>query len=138
MVRKGVWKGEAVKEDPLDAVVTFVKWEGDIIAFFRAYRSAGEKDFTKTKPELKSRHRPEIAYWALEGYVHNGQHGCFDEEILRHCIKCGYVATPDEYAPLKKELEGLFAYVVYPHQHGRLKLRGKWYDRKETKRCKTR
>lgn len=117
------------KDEPLDAVTTFVKWKGEIIAYFRAYRQKGEKDFTKTKAELMNAHRPEIAYWALDGYVHDGQHGYFDEEVLRHCIKCGYVATPEEYGPLKKELEDLFAYVIYPHQRGKLKLRGKWYDK---------
>ena len=122
-------------DEPLDAVVTFVKWKGEVIAYFRAYRQKGERDFTKTKPTLKNGWcEPKYRYWALEGYVHNGQHGDFDEEILCSARR----ATPEEYWPLKKELEDNFAYVVYPHQHGRLKLLGKWYDRKETKRCKTR
>lgn len=118
-------------DEPLDAITTFVKWKGDVIAFFRAYRQKGEKDFTKTKPTLKNGWcDPKYQYWALEGYVHSGQHGDFDEEILWHCIKCGKIATPEEYGPLKKELESLFNYVIYPHQRGRLKLLGKWYKRK--------
>lgn len=118
-------------DEPLDAITTFVKWKGDVIAFFRAYRQKGEKDFTKTKPTLKNGWcDPKYQYWALEGYVHSGQHGEFDEEILRHCIKCGKIATPEEYGPLKKELESLFNYVIYPHQRGKLKLLGKWYKRK--------
>ena len=118
-------------DEPLEAITTFVKWKGDVIAFFRAYRQKGEKDFTKTKPTLKNGWcDPKYQYWALEGYVHSGQHGDFDEEILWHCIKCGKIATPEEYGPLKKELESLFDYVIYPHQRGRLKLLGKWYKRK--------
>ena len=119
------------RDEPLDAITTFVKWKGDVIAFFRAYRQKGEKDFTKTKPTLKNGWcDPKYQYWALEGYVHSGQHGDFDEEILWHCIKCGKIATPEEYGPLKKELESLFDYVIYPHQRGRIKLLGKWYKGK--------
>ena len=125
----------SLMDEPLEAIVTFVTRTGEVIAYFRAYRQKGERDFTKTKPTLKNGWcEPKYRYWALEGYVHNGQHGDFDEEILRSARR----ATPEEYGPLKKELEDNFAYVVYPHQHGRLKLLGKWYDGKETKRCKTR
>lgn len=116
-------------DEKLEAVTTFVTWRGDVIAFFRAYRQTGEKDFTKTKPSLKYGYDPNHAYWALEGYVHAGQHGEFDEAILRHCVKCGHMATEAEYGPLKKELEDCFAYVIYPHQRGTLKLKGKWYVR---------
>lgn len=118
------------KDEPLEAVTTFVKWKGEIIAYFRAYRQKGETDFTKTTPVLENGWLPpERQYWALDGYVHNGQHGEFDEAILRHCIKCGQVATPEEYGPLKKELEECFAYIIHPHQRGKLKLKGKWYAR---------
>lgn len=124
-------------DEPLEAIVTFVIWNEEVIAFFRAYRQKGERDFVKTKPTLK-RWRPECSYWALEGYVHNGQHGDFDEEILRHCIKCGKVAKPEEYWPLKRELEDNFEYIIYPHQRGKLRLLGKWYPRKGEEACRNR
>ena len=92
----------SLMDEPLEAIVTFVTWTGQVIAYFRAYRQKGERDFTKTKPTLKNGWcEPKYRYWALEGYVHNGQHGDFDEEILRSARR----ATPEEYGPLKKELE---------------------------------
>lgn len=121
------------KDEPLEAVTTFVKWEGEIIAYFRAYRQKGEKDFTKTKPVLKNGWmEPKCRYWALEGYVHTGQHGEFDEGILRRCIQSGRLATPEEYEPLKRELESNYAYIIYPHQRGKVKTKGKWYARPQS------
>ena len=41
---------------------------------------------------------------ACESYQHVGQHGAAD---YAHCVKITRVATPEEYAPLKAELESI-------------------------------
>lgn len=115
-------------EGVVEAITTFVKWRGEVIAFFRAYRTLGERDFVKSVPVLKNGWTaPDRSYWAVDGYEHSGQHGEFDEEILRSCVKSGLQASEREYTPLKRELEDCFDYVIIPHQSGHLRLKGKWY-----------
>ncbi len=41
---------------------------------------------------------------ACESYMHIGQHGAAD---YSHCLRITRPATPAEYAPLKRELEGI-------------------------------
>lgn len=72
-------------------VVVFRKWRdtGDVIALF-----------------------PEIQWSAtlVKSYEHVGQHGAANyDSVIRHSV----AATPDEYAPLKAELEAApYNYVL--------------------------
>jgi len=104
--------------DTVEALVTFVWFQDEVMAFFRAYRTPGKTAWDKVETRVKGSGK--YAYLAQEGYVHCGQHGEFDVEILRRSRR----ATPAEYADLRKELESI-GYVVTPHQKGRLKLKGR-------------
>ena len=73
----------------MKTIVVFRKFkEGDILALFPAER--GDNN------------------WAVSSYMHVGQHGAAD---YTGCIRLTKPATPEEYAPLKRELESI-GYVL--------------------------
>ena len=74
-----------MEKDQHQTRVVFRKWDGDIIALFpdEAYN---------TDPRL------------CTSYLHVGQHGSADP---KHIVASSKLATPEEYADLKKELESI-------------------------------
>lgn len=112
-----------MSQERVDAVVTFVRCgqgrDREILAFFRATKEPTETVWHKTEPR-PSRAHEHCAALLTECYAHIGQHGEADLRILRN----GRRATPDEYAPLLKELQDCVRYNVKVHQKGRLRLKG--------------
>jgi hypothetical protein len=60
----------------------------------------GDKDLIALFPTLPATHRPH----ECESYMHVGQHGAAD---CQGVIRDTRAAKPEEYAPLKRELEGI-------------------------------
>lgn len=112
-----------MSQERVDAIVTFV-WFGrgrgrEVLAFSRATKKPSETVWHKVEPRPSGAHE-HCAAWLTECYAHIGQHGEADLRILRN----GRRATPDEYAPLLKELQDIIGYNVTVHQTGRLRLKG--------------
>ena len=101
------------RDERVDAKITFVVHEGEVLAIFRAIRD----------PEGKwQRETPYIGACTgrlcLDCYAHVGQHDVCDPSLLK-CRR----AKPEEYLPLKRELEEIVGYNVDVVQHGRLRLK---------------
>ena len=97
----------------VDAKVTFVVFRGEVLAIFRAIRDEHGK-WAKEKPYVDGSGRA-----VIDCYSHVGQHGTCCPEILWNCRR----AKPEEYLPLKHELEEIVGYNVETVQRGKLKLR---------------
>ena len=95
------------------AKVTFVVFEGEVLAVFRAIRDEHGK-WVKEKPYIDGSGRA-----VIDCYAHVGQHGTCCPEILWNCRR----AKPEEYLPLKREMEDIVGYDIEPVQHGRLRLK---------------
>ena len=94
------------------AKVTFVVFEGEVLAIFRAIRDEHGK-WVKEKPYIDGSGKA-----VLNCYAHVGQHGECDPALLK-CRR----AKPEEYLPLKRELEEIVGYNVDVVQHGKLRLK---------------
>lgn len=101
------------RDDRVDAKFTFVVHGGEVLAIFRAIRDEHGK-WVKEKPYIDGSGRA-----VLNCYAHVGQHGTCCPEILWNCRR----AKPEEYLPLKRELEEIVGYNVEVVQHGRLRLK---------------
>lgn len=99
----------------LDVIVTFVKYRGEILAFFRATRLPSEVDWVREKPHVRTCGNASVC--VQDCYAHIGQHCDAALSILQNSER----ATPAEYAPLKREMRSL-GYRVFTHQTGRLAL----------------
>ena len=101
------------RDDRVDAKFTFVVHGGEVLAIFRAIRDL-EGKWQKETPYIDGSGRV-----VLNCYAHVGQHGTCCPEILWNCRR----AKPEEYLPLKRELEEIVGYNVEVVQHGRLRLK---------------
>lgn len=112
-----------MSQERVDAIVTFVRVgrgrDREVLAFFRATKKPSETVWHEEEPRLSGANE-HCAAWLTACYAHVGQHGEADLKILRN----GRRATPDEYAPLLKELQDIIGYNVTVHQTGRLRLKG--------------
>ena len=112
------------RDERVDAKFTFVVHEGEVLAIFRAIRDEHGK-WVKEKPYIDGSGRA-----VIDCYAHAGQHGTCCPEILWNCRR----AKPEEYLPLKRELEEIVGYNVEVVQHGRLRLKEEtgyaavWFD----------
>ena len=94
-----------------------------MLAIFRAIRDP-EGKWKKETPYIDGSGRA-----VLNCYAHVGQHGECDPALLK-CRR----AKPEEYLPLKRELEEIVGYNVDTVQHGRLRLKEEtgyaavWFD----------
>ena len=101
------------RDERVDAKFTFVVYDGEVLAIFRAVK------------DIEGKWQKETPYINVDGqavlncYTHEGQHGTCCPEILWNCRR----AKPEEYLPLKLELEELVGYNVDVVQHGRLRLK---------------
>ena len=95
------------------AKVTFVVHGGEVLAIFRAIRDENGK-WVREKPYLGRC----TGRWYLNCYAHVGQHGECDPALLK-CRR----AKPEEYLPLKREMEDIVGYDIETVQHGRLRLK---------------
>lgn len=95
-----------------------------MLAIFRAIRDP-EGKWQKETPYIDGSGRA-----VIDCYAHVGQHGTCCPEILWNCRR----AKPEEYLPLKRELEEIVGYNVEVVQHGRLRLKEEtgyaavWFD----------
>lgn len=95
-----------------------------MLAIFRAIRDL-EGKWQKETPYIDGSGKA-----VLDCYAHVGQHGTCCPEILWNCRR----AKPEEYLPLKRELEEIIGYNVETVQHGRLHLKettgyaAVWFD----------
>ena len=101
------------RDERVDAKFTFVVHEGEVLAIFRAIRDP-EGKWQKETPYIDGSGKA-----VLNCYAHVGQHGTCCPEILWNCRR----AKPEEYLPLKSELEEIVGYNVDVVQHGRLHLK---------------
>ena len=101
------------RDERVDAKFTFVVHGGEVLAIFRAIRDP-EGKWQKETPYIDGSGRA-----VLNCYAHMGQHGTCCPEILRSCRR----AKPEEYLPLKRELEEIIGYNVETVQRGRLRLK---------------
>lgn len=101
------------RDERVDAKITFVVHDGEVLAIFRAIRDP-EGKWQKETPYIDGSGRA-----VLNCYAHVGQHGTCCPEILRNCRR----AKPEEYLSLKRELEEIVGYNVEVVQHGRLHLK---------------
>ena len=95
------------------AKVTFVVYGGEVLAIFRAIRDP-EGKWQKETPYIGAC----TGRLCLNCYAHVGQHDVCDPSLLK-CRR----AKPEEYLPLKRELEEIVGYNVEVVQHGRLHLK---------------
>lgn len=95
------------------AKVTFVVFKGEVLAIFRAIRDKSGK-WVKEKPYIDGSGRA-----VIDCYAHVGQHGQCMPEILRRSRR----AKPEEYLPLKREMEDIVGYDIETVQRGRLRLK---------------
>ena len=106
------------------AKVTFVVFEGEVLAVFRAIRDENGK-WVREKPYIDGSGRA-----VIDCYAHAGQHGTCCPGILWNCRR----ANPEEYLPLKHEMENIVGYDIEPVQHGKLRLKEEtgyaavWFD----------
>lgn len=111
------------RDERVDAKITFVVHDGEVLAIFRAIRDP-EGKWKKETPYIDGSGRA-----VLNCYAHVGQHGECDPALLK-CRR----AKPEEYLPLKRELEEIVGYNVDTVQHGRLRLKEEtgyaavWFD----------
>ena len=111
------------RDERVDAKITFVVHDGEVLAIFRAIRDENGK-WVKEKPYIDGSGRA-----VIDCYAHVGQHGECDPALLK-CRR----AKPEEYLPLKRELEEIVGYNVEVVQHGRLRLKEEtgyaavWFD----------
>ena len=101
------------RDERVDAKFTFVVHDGEVLAIFRAIRDENGK-WVKEKPYIDGSGRA-----VIDCYAHAGQHGTCCPEILWSCRR----AKPEEYLPLKRELEEIVGYNVDVVQRGRLRLK---------------
>ena len=101
------------RNERVDAKVTFVVHDGEVLAIFRAIRDP-EGKWQRETPYVDGSGRA-----VLNCYAHVGQHGTCCPEILWSCRR----AKPEEYLPLKRELEEIVGYNVDTVQRGRLHLK---------------
>ena len=112
------------RNERVDAKVTFVVHDGEVLAIFRAIRDP-EGKWQRETPYVDGSGRA-----VLNCYAHVGQHGTCCPEILWSCRR----AKPEEYLPLKRELEEIVGYNVDTVQRGRLHLKEEtgyaavWFD----------
>ena len=112
------------RDERVDAKITFVVHDGEVLAIFRAIRDP-EGKWQKETPYIDGSGRA-----VLNCYAHVGQHGTCCPKIPRNCRR----AKPEEYLPLKRELEEIVGYNVEVVQHGRLRLKEEtgyaavWFD----------
>ena len=99
------------RDERVDAKFTFVVHDGEVLAIFRATRDP-EGKWQKETPYIDGSGKA-----VLNCYAHVGQHGECDPALLK-CRR----AKPEEYLPLKRELEEIVGYNVDVVQHGRLHL----------------
>lgn len=94
-----------------------------MLAIFRAIRDP-EGKWKKETPYIDGSGRA-----VIDCYAHVGQHGVCDPALLK-CRR----AKPEEYLPLKRELEEIVGYNVEVVQRGRLRLKEEtgyaavWFD----------
>lgn len=100
-------------EGLVDAKFTFVVHGGEVLAIFRAIRDR-EGKWQKETPYIGAC----TGRLCLDCYAHVGQHDVCDPSLLK-CRR----AKPEEYLPLKRELEEIVGYNVEVVQHGRLRLK---------------
>ena len=100
------------RDERVDAKFTFVVHGGEVLAIFRAIRDP-EGKWQKETPYSDGSGRA-----VLNCYAHVGQHDVCDPSLLK-CRR----AKPEEYLPLKRELEEIVGYNVEVVQHGRLRLK---------------
>lgn len=100
------------RDERVDAKFTFVVHDGEVLAIFRAIRDL-EGKWQKETPYIDGSGKA-----VLNCYAHVGQHGECDPALLK-CRR----AKPEEYLPLKRELEEIVGYNVDVVQHGRLHLK---------------
>ena len=111
------------RDERVDAKITFVVHDGEVLAIFRAIRDP-EGKWQKETPYIDGSGRA-----VLNCYAHVGQHGECDPALLK-CRR----AKLEEYLPLKRELEEIVGYNVEVVQHGRLRLKEEtgyaavWFD----------
>ena len=98
--------------EKVSAKVTFVVFEGEVLAIFRAIRDEHGK-WVREKPYIDGSGKA-----VLNCYAHVGQHGECDPALLK-CRR----AKSEEYLPLKRELEEIVGYNVDVVQRGRLRLK---------------
>lgn len=101
------------RDERVDAKFTFVVHEGEVLAIFRAIRDQ-EGKWQKETPYIGTC----TGRLCLDCYAHVGQHDVCDPSLLK-CRR----AKPEEYLPLKRELEEIVGYNVEVVQHGRLRLK---------------
>ena len=101
------------RDERVDAKFTFVVHEGEVLAIFRAIRDP-EGKWQKETPYIGAC----TGRLCLDCYAHVGQHDVCDPSLLK-CRR----AKPEEYLPLKRELEEIVGYNVEVVQHGRLRLK---------------
>ena len=112
------------RDERVDAKFTFVVHEGEVLAIFRAIRDP-EGKWQKETPYVGAC----TGRLCLDCYAHVGQHDVCDPSLLK-CRR----AKPEEYLPLKRELEEIVGYNVEVVQHGRLRLKEEtgyaavWFD----------
>lgn len=101
------------RDERVDAKITFVVHDGEVLAIFRAVRDP-EGKWQKETPYIDGSGRA-----VLNCYAHVGQHGTCCPKILRNCRR----AKPEEYLPLKREMENIVGYDIEAVQRGRLRLK---------------
>lgn len=101
------------RDGRVDAKFTFVVHEGEVLAIFRAIRDQ-EGKWQKETPYVGAC----TGRLCLDCYAHVGQHDVCDPSLLK-CRR----AKPEEYLPLKRELEETVGYNVEVVQRGRLRLK---------------
>lgn len=95
------------------AKVTFVVHGGEVLAIFRAIRDP-EGKWQKETPYIGAC----TGRLCLNCYAHVGQHGVCDPSLLK-CRR----AKPEEYLPLKREMEDIVGYDIETVQRGKLRLK---------------
>ena len=100
------------RDERTGAKITFVVFRDEVLAIFRAIRDEHGK-WVKEKPYIDGSGKA-----VLNCYAHVGQHDVCDPSLLK-CRR----AKPEEYLPLKRELEEIVGYNVDVVQHGRLRLK---------------
>lgn len=101
------------RDETVFAKVTFVVHGGEVLAIFRAIRDP-EGKWQKETPYIGAC----TGRLCLNCYAHVGQHGVCDPSLLK-CRR----AKPEEYLPLKREMEDIVGYDIETVQHGKLRLK---------------